>query len=445
MGFISGVRSRFSGALAGAAHLSGGAAAAQVITLVASLVIARLYTPAELGVLSAVLSLAMLISPLVTFGLQIAIVPARTDADALRLARIALGSVVVSAVITAIVLAIVPLPEPHVSERRGFVVFYVPLMLLVLGAFAVLSQVTLRQRQYRAMAVRGVAQSSLIAGIQIGGSVIRHSDIWLFTGELVGRAVGTASLVPHTVRFARSVPRPLPPAREVIKRYADAIRYYLPATAMEMAAGQVIVLAIAAWFGPTQTGYLSQANRAMAVPIVLIGAAVGQVLGSELARRRRMGDTQRSQERLRQLILGLTAVGIAFSLVMILFGPWLFTFAFGDQWREAGELARYISIPTAVGLVWNPVSMVYPSYERLRLFLVICALRLSGALGAGIVLHAMGYGWMTVAVGMSAGVAAAQIVGIWLAWRIVANDSAGHSGPEASEAVMRAEGDPEML
>lgn len=423
MGLFTRLRGRAGSALAGALHLSSGAASGQLITLVTTLVIARLYTPAELGVLSAVLSVALLISPVVTLGLQVAIVPAVTDADAVRLARLALTAVLASAVITAIALMLVPLPSPNLSERRALVVIYVPLMVLVLGTFAVLSQLSLRQRLYRAMAIRGVTQSSVTGLIQIVGSLIRPSALWLFAGELLGRAVGTASLIPQAVRFSRSVERPLPSGRAVLRRYADSVRYFLPSTTVEMAAGQVAVLAVASWFGPTQTGYLGLANRVLVLPVVLIGSAVGQVLGTELAHRRRSGNADQSIARFRQLVRGLSALSVAFAVAMFVLGPWAFSLVFGEQWRESGELARYLCIPIAVGLVWNPVSVTYPAYERLRAFLWLSILRLTLGVTAGVAVHAMGFGWIPVVVAIASGIAVAQLVGLYVAWRIVHSEA----------------------
>lgn len=427
MGIIARLKRPISGALAGATGLSGGAALAQLINLVAGLVIARLYTPAELGLFSAVVSLAMIVSPVVTLGLQVVIVPARTDADALRLAQLGMVSTVIGACLSAIALAFAPLPSPNLSQHRGLVVLFVPAMLLALGTFAVLSQLSLRLKLYRAIAIRGVAQSAASSTVQVVGSLARPTALWLFVGELLGRTVGAVSLVPNAVRFSRRVGPPLPAWRQVLRQYADAIRYFLPSTTVEMAAGQVVTLFVAAWFGATQTGYLSMANRVLVLPVVLVGAALGQVLGAELAERRRNGQTSRSQVRFRQLVWGLAAVAILVSLTVFALGPWAFGVVFGEQWRPAGELARYLALPSAVGLVWNPISVTFSVYERLPAFLWLSILRLVLTVSAGVFLHAAGAGWIVVVVGMAIGTAVSQLVGLFAAWRIVHEDDANAS------------------
>lgn len=427
LGLLDQVKTHRGSSLFGAFHLTGGAVISQVVNFATTLIIARLYTPADIGLLAAILAIALTITPLVTLGLQVSIVPAGTDSDAIQLARLALGSTLLGALLAAVILLAAPLPSDAITQHQGLVLAFVPAMLLIMGSFAVLSQLALRQRLFGPIATRGVLQSVSIGGIQTGGFLLAPSGLWLFTGELLGRAIGVASLIPSAVRFRRKTSGPVTKASRIFRDYSDSWRFYLPAAFLEVAAGQIGVILIAAWFGTTEAGYLGLTTRVLSVPVVLIGAAVGQVLNTELARRRRSGQTDRSKQRLRQLIAGLVGISLLISLALFIFGPWAFSLAFGEEWRASGELARYLGIPTAVGLVWHPISAVFTSYLRLRTFLTIAALRLMLSLSVGTALWAAGQGWVIVVVGMAAGVASAQVLGIWLAWRVVDSDSSATS------------------
>ena len=201
--------------------------------------------------------------------------------------------------------------------------------------------------------------------------------------------------------------------------------------ACEVATVQLTVLLIARWYGAAEAGFLGLANRVLTVPAALVGAAVAQVLATELARSRDSGRLSQSLPRLRHLALGLTLLGSLFATLVFVLGPWAFSVAFGDQWRDAGELARYLSFPIVVAIVWSPFSVVFATFYRLRTFVIISILRLGSAVWAGVVLHSVGCGWIATAVGMSVAIAAVEIVGLRFAWRLVAHEAAVEAKPES--------------
>lgn len=424
-------RGRLGAPLAGVLQLSGGSILSQLLAFATSLLVARLYTPEDLGGLAVVMAWALLAAPFVTLGLQVMIVPAKTDADAVRLAQMALSSTLVGVVVSAVLLSLIPTPSSHISGSKWLLVVVVPLMLMALGSFAVLSQLGLRQRLYGSIARRGVAQNATIGIVQVGGFLVQKSSLWLVFGELVGRSVGALSLAPQALRFFRAHAGSLPPWLDVLRRYKDAVRYFLPAMACEVATVQLTVLLIARWYGAAEAGFLGLANRVLTVPAALVGAAVAQVLATELARSRDSGRLSQSLPRLRHLALGLTLLGSLFATLVFVLGPWAFSVAFGDQWRDAGELARYLSFPIVVAIVWSPFSVVFATFYRLRTFVIISILRLGSAVWAGVVLHSVGCGWIATAVGMSVAIAAVEIVGLRFAWRLVAHEAAVEAKPES--------------
>jgi O-antigen/teichoic acid export membrane protein len=63
-------------------------------------------------------------------------------------------------------------------------------------------------------------------------------------------------------------------------------------------------------------------------------------------------------------VMGVLAL-IASPLVLLLWalGPWAFAWAFGDAWREAGELARALALYIGVHFVAAPLAVVTMAWE----------------------------------------------------------------------------------
>lgn len=406
--------------LGGAARLSLGSLTGQLLAFLTTVLIARLYSPADVGVLSAVLAVALTLGPLVTLGLQVAIVPAHTDADAIALARLALLTTALFSVVTACVLVFAPTPTGSLTDNVLLVNIFVPSMLLVIGAFAVLNQLALRNRQYSAIAYRGVLQSASIGATQVGGYFVLPPPVGLFFGEVAGRLVGIMSLIPSARRQWLSISGTLPQWRSIMHRYRDAVAYFLPAATLEMATLQAVFILVATQYGDEQAGYVGLTIRVLIMPVVLIGTAVGQVLSTELSHRRRAGDSANSLQRVRQLLFGLSVLSLTFAVGTVALAPWAFQFLFGQEWAPAGELARYLAFPMAIGLIWNSMSTVFTAYLRFRMFLVITTTRFIASVTAGLLLWQIGAGWVAVVVGMFTSTAVVQIFGIAVALRLVA-------------------------
>jgi O-antigen/teichoic acid export membrane protein len=76
-------------------------------------------------------------------------------------------------------------------------------------------------------------------------------------------------------------------------------------------------------------------------------------------------------------------MGLLIAAILILFGPWLFAFVFGDTWREAGVYSQVLSIMLVTRFAVSPISHALLILEKqgtqflldlLRLVLIIIAL-----------------------------------------------------------------------
>jgi O-antigen/teichoic acid export membrane protein len=101
-------------------------------------------------------------------------------------------------------------------------------------------------------------------------------------------------------------------------------------------------------------GSFALASRMLAVPIALVGQALGMVFLSKASTlktdRAKLGALTESTA------LSLFALGLPVFLGLFLVGPQLFRFCFGPEWEKSGEFVRYLVPWYLLWIVASPLS-----------------------------------------------------------------------------------------
>jgi O-antigen/teichoic acid export membrane protein len=106
--------------------------------------------------------------------------------------------------------------------------------------------------------------------------------------------------------------------------------------------------------GEAAAGFWGLAMRYLKAPASLVGGAVSQALYP------RLGNSSPAEARaaVAQVMVTLAAIAAPLVLGLMLFGPDLFAAAFGERWREAGELARALAPYIGMHFVASPLAVV---------------------------------------------------------------------------------------
>ena len=96
--------------------------------------------------------------------------------------------------------------------------------------------------------------------------------------------------------------------------------------------------------------------KILRTPFTFMGQAIAQVFFQKAAQMYVNGEN--IQPLLKRLILHLAAYSFPIYLLLYLQGPSLFSFVFGENWREAGEYAQILAPWLFLGFVASPLSQV---------------------------------------------------------------------------------------
>lgn len=329
--------------------LASGTAAAQLIALISSPIVTRLYGPEAFGMMGVFMAIITIITPIAALTYPVAIVLPKNNTNAKNLMKLSLYiSFIISFFVSVILLlfntTIVNLLQ--LQDVSGYL-FLIPLVIVFAGLLQVSEQWLIRTKQFGINAKVAFLQSIIINMSKVGIGLINPvaSVLIVLTALANGlRAIMMMYFIKYstinTVQNENS--EEVLTLKELAKKYKDFPFYRSPEVLFNAVSQRLPVLLLTSFFGPAIAGFYTLGNTVLQQPIKLIGDSVGNVFYP------RITEAAHNKESLSKLIkkstLVLLAVGIIPFGIIITFGPWLFSFVFGDEWIVAGKYAQWIGV-----------------------------------------------------------------------------------------------------
>lgn len=405
-----------SPAVKGIVALVSGATVAQAAGIVALPLLTRLYGPTSFGTFAYIVSLVLIVSTFGSLKLEWAIpLPAeRSIAQA-----ILRTSLYMSSCLSGIALLVVVIWHEQITHYAGTELFpwilWLPPLVLLTSWFNVLSQGALRERAYGSVATRSIAQGLGTTLGQLSMAVFTRSPGGLLTGQLVGRAIGVATLAAQLRDLLR---RPASGSfRSAIREYWRIPVIFAPSAILNTIGTQLPLIVVTLWFGLDNAGLFGGAQRIVLIPATFVGAAASQVFAAELAACLRSG--RRDNRRIyMKATKSLGTIAIAILAIVLTLSKALVPLILGPEWVQAGEFSQALAISVSAGFVAAPVSYVFVAYQRTLLSLAVDSSRIVLVLGLGLWSRTSGDDPLHVVWAMSLGqfvnYAITWCVGLWI-------------------------------
>lgn len=368
VGAALGGRRLWTASRRGILSIVGGTAIGQLAALVAAPVITRLYTPDDLGVYAVLAASVLTVGTVSSLRLDLAVPLPDGEREAYSLVGLGLATTVATAVVGTVAVAVL---GDRAIAAFGFPdlmpwLWFVPSVAATFGMYLVLNQLAIRNRRYGAVARRNVLQQMVMIGSQVvaGAASIRPSGLFLGLG--LAQTVGAASLTWRS-GLRRAEARAglrLAEIRSVARRYRRFPLLLAPSGLLNVLGLQLPVVLVAYWYGSESAGLLALSQRVLALPVTLVGTAIGQVYLGEVARKVRT-DPAAARLLFRRSTLGLGAFAAALFIALATAGPWAFSGVFGQEWQLSGEFARALAAPLAAQVIAAPLSQTLIVLERL--------------------------------------------------------------------------------
>ncbi|WP_020619895.1 lipopolysaccharide biosynthesis protein [Paenibacillus daejeonensis] len=353
--------------------VASGTAAAQFITMIFSPIITRIYGPEAFGILGVFVAIVAVLSPIAALTYPVAIVLPQDDFTAGVLARLSfwLSGIIASITILIVIFFSFEITNVFQLQIDARYLYFVPIFMFFSSFLQVAQQWRIRTKQFAVTAKVSIMHSLILNSSKVGigwlhpfaisliyvtvlGSLL-HS-IMLFASMKTKSTYGDSETVNKQTYF------------NVAKQYIDFPLFRAPQVFINALSQSSPILLLSILFGPISAGFYTLGRTVLGVPTQLIGKSVGDVLYPKLA------DALNKGQDLSKLIikstLGLAALGLLPFGVIILIGPIIFGYAFGSEWTQAGEYARWLSLWLFFMFINRPCVVAIPVLGLQKGFLI---------------------------------------------------------------------------
>ena len=338
------------------ATLTVGTAIAQAITIAATPLLTRLYTPSDFGLLAVFLAVASVGATLVTLRYETSILVPKenTESANLVLLSLILGSGL--SVVLAVLGALLPMA---MQEKVGLGALgnWLPIAFLTAAAtsaLAVMQGWMNQQKKYQHMAWLRVGQSAALVGLAVFFGFF-HSD----NGLLIAQICASVCLCLVALWLGRSAAHlwQKQQLQATALAHKNAPKYLLPTALLDVITLQMPVLLIAAWFGSDEAGQFSMAWRLLMMPMALIGGAVGQVFMQRFSKV--LATPELAKKIIKQSWIFLFLIGLLPFFLIFIGGESIFSMALGDKWLGSGAIAMMLAPMALAMFISSPTSGAY--------------------------------------------------------------------------------------
>ena len=367
-----------------------GSAGAQVLTLLFAPFITRLYSPDAFGMLGSFMALVAILGALSALSYPLAIVQPKLNVNALQLTVVSVFIAVVTSLIVAIGVFLFGEIMGRVYGLADFL-YLLPMVMFLIGCQQAFQQQLIRNELFKKISAITIANSLIVNLLKICSGLFLATGTGLIFITCLSFLI-SMSLMWLGARHIVSIRQILQEIKRcklsglvsIAKDYKDFPIYRAPQIAVNSFSQVLPVLMLGSLFSLTAAGYYTLSRSVLGIPTTFVGKAIGDVFYPRITNAKHNG------EKLSRLIakatLVLVVIGIFPFSIVVVTGPWLFTFVFGSEWGDAGSYSQWLSVWLFFGFVNRPSVAAIPVINQ-QSWLLIYELFSTGlkvmALGVG--------------------------------------------------------------
>lgn len=349
-----------------------GTVIAQLIPILVSPIMSRVFTPEDFGLFALFMSIVSILSVIATGRYELAIMLPEEDSDGVNLASL---SILLSAAFSIILLAIIVLFRMQIislfsNNILNVWMWLIPISVFLVSAYQCINYWVNRRRRYKQLSVNRVIQSTSIAISSLSIGLLIYREAGLIAGQVFGQVISMSilvSIILHEdsalLKFVRKEKM-----KELASRYKRFPKYLVFAHLLNASSAQLPIILLTALYNPTISGHFSLTQKVLAAPLVIIGKAFGDVFREKASMEFIKSGECRGiyQKTLKYLFF----VSIIPFTVLFFIAPKLFSIVFGSEWYIAGQYARIMVIMLFIQFIASPLSYMFMIAEKQSLDLI---------------------------------------------------------------------------
>ena len=336
-----------------------GTALSQIIPVLASLVLVRLYTEYDYGVLEMFLKIQAFLVFLSTLRYDMAVPLPKSDKHAFILLnfsfRFNLYFLMACQVLAIFLFVLNDFLGWGIPQ--SWIYLFLPITVFFLSLNGQFDNWFTRKKWYKNITISRVVSAITNNGVKIGLGFLNFSFVGLILGNIVSAFAGAAAFF-GKFRKSKEEYKSYKSKRSqgvLLKKYKDFPLITLPHSISDMTR-ELVFVALTAHFYGWELGAYALTLKLMRAPIAFMGSAVGQVYFQKVSNH--VANNEGIFAITKKTTLQLFALSIIPFSVLALFSVEIFTFVLGEDWRESGEFAQILTPWMFVQFVSSPLSKI---------------------------------------------------------------------------------------
>ena len=343
-----------------------GTALAQLIPLLMSPYLSRVYSPSAFGMFGLYFNAVSMLGVIMSLRYELCIVLPEKDEDSMQLVYLCTGIAFANSLIILIISYVSSFWLSNISDYHLFkkYIWTIPVSALFVGIYQAFNYYLTKGKAFRASAINRVVQKSAEGVCNIGFGQLQGSGglIW---SDMVGRFLVLITAVFQSFRMKGRFFLPdFRKMKELSYRYRSfALNGTIPA--FFNAVSLALPVYYISWFFDTEVaGQFNLSRMVLAAPISIITVNIGQVL------MQRMSEIKNDEKAFRSLFMNvfrvLAVLGGILLLILVFFSVPIFGFVFGNVWKYAGKMTIILSISYVLRFIIGPFGVVFTVKEEVK-------------------------------------------------------------------------------
>jgi lipopolysaccharide exporter len=346
---------------------------AQVITVVGTLLLARLFAPDAFGSFALFLTVVSFLSVLGGARYELAIMLPETDVEAANILLLAVISLFGISVISLLLVALFHSAVAKLlgDARLGLWLWGAPIALFVNALYSVLGVWYGRMKRFQKLATARVCQALGIILGQLALLSIHSGGFALVGGWVLGQTFGASVLLVQLFYYDGKFllqARDWTVVGESMRKYKNFPIYKAPYSFVSNASSQMVFVILRLFASLNIVGLYSMAARAVYLPVTLITSSMNDVFYEKAA-------TELKHGRLENFVTRLLRIQV------VLAAPWLvltafdaklvFGFILGPKWVPAASYAAVLAPASFLYFLTSWLDRLFDirGYQKLSLVL----------------------------------------------------------------------------
>ena len=348
--------------------------AAQIVSVCASPLLTRLYSPEQFGVLGAITGIVMVCVPLATGRYELAIPRARSDAEAYALLRVCAIAIAIGCGLAALLASLLAHAGPaRVAQLLVGRWYFVPLGIACVAVYDTLAMEASRQNQLKALAFSKLSQVFAGVGSQLALGLMGWTGIGLLVGFAANQVMGVRALLRDLV--AKHPARAPFDWKQVRATASEHRRYPMFASwtaALEGCAKWSLQLAFAVLWSPEIGGFIFLTDRLVGRPLMLLSSSLLPVYVANLSRALR-DDPAQALASFYVSLRRQASLAVVWTICIVGLAPWVIGPLFGARWAAAVPYVQMMTLAIAPIASFHAVAhtLQLTGHQRLDAALVV--------------------------------------------------------------------------